>query len=113
MRKVEREAISAAPWQAARDAAREWGQTIVLKGGYTIVATPTGELWVAPLANPALAAAGTGDTLAGLIASLLAKGLSPDDAAILGVWATPAHIKHSLLPTHRCTPLPPRALTPA
>ena len=86
LRKVERETISAAPWQAARDAAREWGQTIVLKGGYTIVATPTGELWVAPLANPALAAAGTGDTLAGLIAGLLAQGLTPDDAAILGVW---------------------------
>ncbi|HEY8597794.1 MAG TPA: NAD(P)H-hydrate dehydratase [Thermomicrobiales bacterium] len=86
LRKVERAAISAAPWQAARDAARDWGQTIVLKGGYTIVATPTGELWVAPLANPALAAAGTGDTLAGLIAGLLAQGLAPDDAAILGVW---------------------------
>ena len=86
LRKVEREAISAAPWQAARDAARDWGQTIVLKGGYTVVATPAGELWVAPLANPALAAAGTGDTLAGLIAGLLAQGLAPDDAAILGVW---------------------------
>ncbi len=86
LRGVEREAISAAPWQSARDAAREWGQTIVLKGGYTVVATPGGGLWVAPLANPALAAAGTGDTLAGLIGGLLAQGLTPDDAAILGLW---------------------------
>ena len=71
---------------AARDAAREWGQTIVLKGGYTVVATPDGELWVAPLANPALASAGTGDTLAGLMGGLLAQRLSPADAAILGLW---------------------------
>ncbi len=86
LRGVEREAISAAPQQAALDAAREWGQTVVLKGGYTIVATPTGELWSAPLANPALAAAGTGDTLAGLLAGLLAQGLGTTDAALLGVW---------------------------
>ncbi len=86
LRGVEREAISANPWQAARDAARDWGQTVVLKGGYTIVATPAGRLWVAPLANPGLAAAGTGDTLAGLIAGLLAQRIPPEDAAILGVW---------------------------
>lgn len=86
LRGVEREVISAAPWEAARDAARDWGQTVVLKGGYTIVATPDGGLWVAPLANPALAAAGTGDTLAGLLGGLLAQGLAPADAAILGVW---------------------------
>jgi NAD(P)H-hydrate epimerase len=86
LRGVEREAISANPWQAARDAARDWGQVVVLKGGYTIVATPDGALWVAPLANPALATAGTGDTLAGLIAGLLAQKLSPVDSAILGVW---------------------------
>ena len=86
LRGVEREAISAAPWQAALDAAREWRQVVVLKGGHTVVATPDGELWVAPLANPALAAAGTGDTLAGLIAGFLAQKLAPADAAILGVW---------------------------
>lgn len=86
LRGVEREAISADPWGAAREAAREWGQTVILKGGYTIVATAGGDLWVAPLANPALASAGTGDTLAGLIGGLLAQKLSTDDAAILGLW---------------------------
>lgn len=86
LRGVEREAISVAPWQAALDAAREWRQVVVLKGGYTVVATPDGDLWVAPLANPALAAAGTGDTLAGLIAGFLAQKLAPADAAILGLW---------------------------
>ena len=86
LRGVERATISADPWTAARDAAREWGQTVVLKGGYTVIATPSGDLWVTPLANPALASAGTGDTLAGLIGGLLAQGLSTDDAAILGLW---------------------------
>ncbi|MGN6562176.1 MAG: NAD(P)H-hydrate dehydratase [Thermomicrobiales bacterium] len=86
LRKVERDAIAAAPWDAARDAAREWGQTVVLKGGHSVVATPNGALYVAPQANPALAAAGTGDTLAGLIAGLLTQGLNPADAAIAGLW---------------------------
>ena len=49
-------------------------------------ATPEGNLWVCPAANPALASAGTGDTLAGLIAGFLAQGLLPADAAILGLW---------------------------
>ncbi|MDP9374832.1 MAG: NAD(P)H-hydrate epimerase, partial [Chloroflexota bacterium] len=43
-------AVTAAPWDAARDAAREWGQTVLLKGGHSVVATPDGGLWVAPLA---------------------------------------------------------------
>lgn len=86
LRRMEREAVAAAPWDAARAAAREWGQVVVLKGGYTSVATPDGGLWVTPLANPALAAAGTGDTLAGIIGGLLAQGLEPADAAILGLY---------------------------
>src|SRR5436190_8214120 len=86
LRGVEREAIAADPWGAAREAARAWGQVVVLKGGHTVAATPDGDLWVAPLANPALAAAGTGDTLAGTIAGLLTQGLAPADAAILGLY---------------------------
>ena len=86
LRQVERTAISADPWTAAREAARAWGQTVVHKGGHSVAATRYGGLWVAPLANPALAAAGSGDTLAGLIAGLLAQGLPPDDAAILGLY---------------------------
>lgn len=86
LRGVETHAITADPWTAARDAARAWGQTVVLKGGHTVVAAPDGALWVTPTINPALAAAGTGDTLAGEIAGLLTQGLAPTDAAILGLW---------------------------
>ncbi len=71
---------------SARGAAREWGQVVVLKGAYTVVAGPDGRAGVNPYANPALASAGTGDVLAGAIAGLLAQGLAPFDAACCGVY---------------------------
>ncbi len=70
---------------AAGDAARTWGQVIVLKGARTVVAGPDGSVAVATFENPALATGGTGDVLAGTIGALLAQGLTPYDAARLGV----------------------------
>ena len=70
---------------AARDAARTWGQVVVLKGARTVVAAADGRLAVAPFENPGLASGGTGDVLAGTIGSLLAQGCAPYDAARLGV----------------------------
>jgi NAD(P)H-hydrate epimerase len=58
---------------------------VVLKGGRTVVAAPDGRSAIAPYVNPALASGGTGDVLAGVIASLLAQGAAPFDAARLGV----------------------------
>ncbi len=66
--------------------AAEWHQTIVLKGAYTVIATTDGRCRVSPFANPGLASAGTGDVLAGVIAGLVAQGLTPFDAASLGVY---------------------------
>jgi NAD(P)H-hydrate epimerase len=71
---------------AARDAAAEWHQVVVLKGARTVIAAPDGELAVAPFENPALASGGTGDVLAGTIGALLAQGLEPFAAARLGVY---------------------------
>lgn len=71
---------------AAREAAQRWGQTVLLKGAYTVVASPDGRAGVSPYANPALASAGTGDVLAGAIAGLLAQGLSPFEAACCGAY---------------------------
>ncbi len=71
---------------AARDAATSWRQCVVLKGARTVIATPDGEVAIAPFENPALASGGTGDVLAGAIGSLLAQGLAPFDAARLGVY---------------------------
>jgi hydroxyethylthiazole kinase-like uncharacterized protein yjeF len=70
----------------ARRFAAEWHQTIVLKGAYTVIAAADGRCRVSPFANPGLASAGTGDVLAGAIAGLAAQGLTPFDAASLGVY---------------------------
>lgn len=82
----EREEVSSDPWETARAAAREWGQVVVLKGGFTCVATPDGELFVAPRAMPELATPGTGDVLSGMIGGLLAQGCSATDAARAAVY---------------------------
>jgi len=72
--------------ELARQKAREWKKTVVLKGAYTVVASRDGECRVAPFTNPGLASAGTGDVLAGVIAALLSQGLPASDAAACGVY---------------------------
>jgi NAD(P)H-hydrate epimerase len=69
-----------------RKAARRLNATILLKGSPTIVASPDGKAHLLPFGNSALAKAGSGDVLSGIITSLLAQGAKPDDAAILGVY---------------------------
>jgi NAD(P)H-hydrate epimerase len=66
--------------------AKEWGHVVVLKGAFTAIASPDGRMTVIPVASPALAHAGTGDVLAGLIVGLRAQGLDAFDAAIAGAW---------------------------
>lgn len=61
-------------------------QVVVLKGAHTVVASPGGMIRVSPFANPALASAGTGDVLAGIIGGLVAQGLDPFAAATCGVY---------------------------
>ena len=70
----------------AKRAALEWHKTIILKGAYTVIAAPNGQSRINSAANPGLASAGTGDVLSGVIAGLLAQGLSFFDAAACGVF---------------------------
>ncbi len=63
-----------------------WGHVVVLKGAFTVVAAPGGETAVIPVATAALARAGTGDVLAGLIVGLRAQGVEAFDAALAGAW---------------------------
>jgi NAD(P)H-hydrate epimerase len=72
--------------ELARNKAKEWQVTLVLKGACTIVAEPDGRMRINWLANPALATAGTGDVLAGLVVGLLAQHVYPFDAASAAVY---------------------------
>jgi len=66
--------------------AAEWGHVVVLKGAHTVIASPGGETKILPLATSALASAGTGDVLAGVIVGLIAQGTMPFQAAAAGAW---------------------------
>jgi NAD(P)H-hydrate epimerase len=68
-----------------RMAAEQSQAVVVLKGDDTLIAEPSGRVAVSPGATPALATAGTGDVLTGVIAALLAAGLDPFTAAAAGV----------------------------
>ncbi len=70
----------------AREAAQKWQVVVVLKGAYTVIATPDGRVTLIPIAAPILATAGSGDVLAGIIVSLLGQGIAAEKAAVLGAY---------------------------
>lgn len=71
---------------AAREAASRFHCTVVLKGARTLIAEPSGRVYMNPTGNVGMATGGTGDVLAGTIGGLLAQGLSPVDAAACGTF---------------------------
>jgi len=76
----------------AKKFATQWNQVVVLKGAFTVVASPDPSTplrvraTLLPFATPALATAGTGDVLAGAIVAMLAQKLHPFDAAVAGAY---------------------------
>jgi len=70
---------------AAADAAKRWNQVVVLKGPHTVVAAPGNGVIRSGVASPALATAGSGDVLAGVIGAFAAAGSEPFVAAACGV----------------------------
>ncbi len=71
---------------AARALAQRFGLVVVLKGAGSLIAAPDGRLALCNRGHPAMAGAGLGDVLAGLIGALLAQGMTAYDAACLAVW---------------------------
>jgi len=59
---------------------------IVLKGAWTAIVTPEGNVYFNPSGNPGMATAGSGDVLTGIILGLLAQGYTQESAARLGVY---------------------------
>jgi ADP-dependent NAD(P)H-hydrate dehydratase / NAD(P)H-hydrate epimerase len=78
--------IAANRFDIARKFASEWGKVLVVKGGPTLIALPDGNLYINSTGNGGMATGGTGDVLTGIVAGLLAQGLSADLAAIAGVY---------------------------
>jgi NAD(P)H-hydrate epimerase len=83
--------VSTAEVQADRLAAalalsKKYSAVVVLKGAGSLIAHPDGRLALCHQGHPAMATAGLGDVLAGLLGALLAQGMEPFDAACLAVW---------------------------
>lgn len=84
-------ALSTAQVQADRPAAalalsRKYTATVILKGAGSLIASPDGRLAVCSQGHPAMATAGLGDVLAGVVGALLAQGMEGFEAACLAVW---------------------------
>ena len=60
--------------------------SIVLKGAYTAICTPEGNVYINSTGNPGMATAGSGDVLTGIILGLLAQNHSPETSAVVGVY---------------------------
>ncbi len=78
--------IQEARIESARALARESGAWVVLKGAGTVLADPEGSVQLVPTGNPAMASAGMGDILTGILAGLMAQGMPPMDAMRLGTF---------------------------
>lgn len=72
--------------KVAKQIAQGYNVTAVLKGRFTVIANPQGEVRINPTGNRGLATAGTGDVLSGIVGGLLAQRLSTFDAATAGVY---------------------------
>ncbi|TXF89708.1 NAD(P)H-hydrate dehydratase [Neolewinella aurantiaca] len=73
-------------WETQREAARILNAVVLLKTGYTSIATPDGKLYFNHTGNPGMGTGGTGDALTGILTGLLAQGYPSADAARLGVY---------------------------
>ena len=98
---VDSQAVAARRLHHAAAASARSKALVVLKGDDTLVAAPAGRVAVSRGGAPALATAGTGDVLSGVVAAMLAKGLRAPHAACAGVFA---HLRAGQLAAHEHGP---------
>jgi hydroxyethylthiazole kinase-like uncharacterized protein yjeF len=82
---VDKQAVVDNPVEIARQSARRWNAFVALKGATTFLAAPDGRIWQHDGGNVGLATSGSGDTLAGIIAGLAARGAPLEQACVWGV----------------------------
>ena len=76
--------IDGDPEQAVVEAAGRFGAAVSLGGGETLIASPDGRVWHDSTGDVGLGVSGSGDCAAGVVAGLLARGASPEQAAVWG-----------------------------
>jgi hydroxyethylthiazole kinase-like uncharacterized protein yjeF len=82
---IEKDDIVSGPDARALASSAAWNAVVALKGARTVIASPQGEMWEHEGGNVGLAISGSGDTLAGIIAGLAARGATLEQAACWGV----------------------------
>jgi len=103
---AESSAVHASRMRFAREFAQQHRVVLVLKSENTVVALPSGEVYVCTIGNAGMARGGSGDLLSGLLGSLCAMGIDPGKAAVLGVWlhSRAADLAVRFRPEHTLTP---------
>lgn len=81
-----KEDVERSPLEHAIEMARTTSSVVVLKGPRTFVVGPDGEAWLHDGGGPGLGTSGSGEALAGLITGFAARGATPMEAALWGVW---------------------------
>jgi NAD(P)H-hydrate repair Nnr-like enzyme with NAD(P)H-hydrate dehydratase domain len=84
--RMEREEVAADPLRAARSAAETYGAVTLIKGEYSHIVAPDGRAFRFKGGGVGLATSGSGDTLAGIVGGLAARGADPLTAALWGVY---------------------------
>ena len=74
------------PYTLAKEFATQYGVTLILKDSVSVIADKNGKTAISICENSGMATAGSGDVLAGVVASLLSQSIAPYDAAKLGVY---------------------------
>lgn len=99
---ADKDLITDDPLSIAMHAAQRWNAVVVLKGAVTFIAAADGRSWRHEGGNVGLAISGSGDTLAGIIAGLAARGAALEQA---GVWGVALHARAGEQLARRIGPL--------